>query len=112
MYSFGMRAPVVIRLLMMPLILVFTVMRILANATCRAPLWPDSIEKVSKIDTNDPYAEPRAGTPIGWGDTIEAQLRGEYPDNPKAKAKNWSGRLDSRQHAVSWLDDPTAHAAG
>jgi hypothetical protein len=106
MYSFGMRAPVVIRLLMMPLILVFTVMRILANATCRDPVWPDSIENISRVDPDDPYAEPRAGTPIGWGDTVLAQQRGEYPNDAKARVDGWSGEPDGSKYAATWLEKP------
>jgi hypothetical protein len=111
MYSFGMRAPVVVRLLMMPLILVFTVMRIVANATCRDPVWPEAIERISTIDSGDPYAEPRPGTPVGWGDTVLAQQRGEYPNAPKTRIDSWSGEPDARMHAAAWLDSPTTHAA-
>ncbi|WP_249189900.1 DUF6708 domain-containing protein [Burkholderia ambifaria] len=110
LYSFGMRAPVLIRLLMMPLILVFTVMRIIANSTCRDPVWPAAIEKISVIAPDDPYAEPRSGTPVGWADTILAQQRGEYPNDPKARVEGWAGETDGRTHASSWLDKPTTRA--
>ncbi|WP_084152422.1 DUF6708 domain-containing protein [Burkholderia sp. A1] len=110
LYSFGMRAPVVIRLLMMPLILVFTVMRVFANMTCRNPVWPGQIEKISVVAPDDPYAEPRAGTPVGWGDTVLAQQRGEYPDDPKTKAEGWVGEPDGRANAASWLDNPSPKA--
>jgi len=106
MYSFGMRAPVIIRLLMMPLILIFTVMRILANATCRDPVWPAAIERISQVAQDDPYAEPRPGTPVGWGDTVLAQQRGEYPNDPKSRAQDWSGESDGRLNAATWLDNP------
>ncbi|WP_186139241.1 DUF6708 domain-containing protein [Burkholderia gladioli] len=110
LYSFGMRAPVVIRLLMMPLILVFTVMRVFANMTCRNPVWPGQIEKISVVAPDDPYAEPRAGTPVGWGDTVLAQQRGEYPNDPKTKAEGWVGEPDGRANAASWLDNPSPKA--
>ena len=110
MYSFGMRAPIFIRLLMMPLILVFTVLRMLANATCRYPIWPDAVEKISKIAEGDPYLEPRAGTPVGWGETVLAQGRGEYPNDPKAKVDGWTGKADGRLHAAAWLANPTTQA--
>jgi hypothetical protein len=106
LYGVGMRAPVLWRMIMMPFILVFTAMRILANATCRAPIWPASIEKISKIAPNDPYAEPRAGTPIGWAETVLAQQRGEYPNDPKARTEGWSGEPDGRLHAAAWLEEP------
>lgn len=108
LYSFGMRAPVIVRLLMMPHILVFTVMRVLANATCRDPIWPESIERISQIAPDDPYAEPRPGTPVGWGDTILAQQRGEYPDNPQASVKDWKGEMDEQKNAAAWLENPAA----
>ncbi len=114
MYSFGMRAPVVARLLMMPLILVFTVMRILANMTCRDPIWPEAIERISAVASDDPYAEPRPGTPVGWGDTVLAQQRGEYPNDPKARVESWSGEPDGRKYALAWLENPhskLAHSA-
>ena len=106
LYGFGMRAPVAFRLLMMPMILVFTVMRIVGNATCRAPIWPDTIERISTVTPSDPYAEPRPGTPVGWGDTVLAQQRGEYPNDPKGRAEDWSGESDGRLHASVWLDNP------
>ena len=114
MYSFGMRAPVIARLLMMPLILVFTVMRILANMTCRDPIWPEAIERISAVASDDPYAEPRPGTPVGWGDTVLAQQRGEYPNDPKARVQGWSGEPDGRKYALAWLENPhskLAHSA-
>ena len=114
MYSFGMRAPIVVRLMMMPLILVFTVMRIIANATCRDPVWPDAIERISAVGSADPYAEPRPGTPVGWGDTVLAQQRGEYPNDPKARVEGWSGEPDGRKYALAWLENPhskMAHSA-
>lgn len=111
MYSFGMRAPVVVRLLMMPLIVVFTVMRIMANATCRDPIWPEAIEKISHVDPDDPYVEPRPGTPVGWGDTVLAQQRGEYPNEPKGRVDGWIGDPDAQTHAAAWLDSPTTYAA-
>ncbi|MBU9194546.1 hypothetical protein KTD33_08340 [Burkholderia gladioli] len=114
LYSFGMRAPVFIRLLMMPLILIFTVMRIIANATCRDPVWPAAIEQISVIAPDDLYAEPRSGTPVGWGDTVLAQQRGEYPNDPKARVEDWAGEPDGRLYAAAWLENPGAnmrHAA-
>lgn len=111
LYGVGMRAPVAWRIVMMPFVLVFTAMRILANATCRDPVWPESIEAISRIAPDDPYAEPRANTPVGWAETILAQRRGEYPEDPNARVDNWSGEPDGRAHAAAWLDNPTARAA-
>jgi hypothetical protein len=111
LYSFGMSAPVFMRMLAMPAVLVFTAMRMLANATCRDPIWPAAVEKISAIDANDPYAEPRAGTPVGWAETVLAQRRGEYPEDANARVDEWGGEPDARLHASAWLDNPTTHAA-
>ncbi|MBR8186240.1 hypothetical protein KDW54_28015 [Burkholderia ambifaria] len=108
LYSFGMRAPVFIRLLMMPMILIFTALRMLANATCRDPIWPESIRDISLVASGDPYTEPRVGTPVGWGDTVLAQQRGEYPDKSRAQVENWTSRADGMAYAEAWLDNPTA----
>ena len=108
LYSFGMSAPVFMRLLAMPAVLVFTLMRMLANATCRDPVWPEAIMNISSVQSDDPYAEPRAGTPVGWAQTILAQQRGEYPEDSHARVEGWAGEPDGRQHAVAWLDRPTA----
>jgi hypothetical protein len=103
LYSFGMNAPAFMRLLAMPAVLIFTVMRMLANATCRDPVWPEAIASISKVAANDPYAEPRAGTPVGWAETILAQQRGEYPEDANARVEGWTGEQDGREHAAAWL---------
>jgi len=108
LYSFGMNAPVFMRLLAMPAVLIFTAMRMLANATCRAPVWPEAIEKLSRIALDDPYAEPRAGTPVGWAQTILAQQRGEYPEDSNARVDGWTGEPDGRTYAAAWLENPEA----
>lgn len=111
LYSFGMSAPVFMRLLSMPAVLVFTVMRILANATCRAPVWPQAIKNISHVAPDDPYAEPRTGTPVGWAETILAQQRGEYPEDSNARVEDWAGEPDGHLHAAAWLDKPATQAA-
>ncbi|PMS35373.1 hypothetical protein B0G57_10593 [Trinickia symbiotica] len=103
LYGVGLRAPVLYRIIMMPFILVFTVMRIIANATCRDPIWPDAIEGISTVAPGDPYAEPREGTPVGWEQTVLAQRRGEYPDDPKGKVDNWQGEPNGAANADLWL---------
>ena len=111
LYNFGMSAPVSMRLLAMPAVLIFTLMRMLANATCRNPVWPEAVWKISPVAENDPYAEPRAGTPVGWAETVTAQRRGEYPDDDHAAAEGWTGESDGEAHAAAWLDSPTTIAA-
>ncbi|WP_186114068.1 DUF6708 domain-containing protein [Burkholderia gladioli] len=106
LYGFGMQAPVLWRIIMMPLTLAFTAMRILANSTSRDPIWPSEIAKVSDVDPNDPYAQPRSGTPVGWGDTVLAQQRGDYPNEAKTKTEGWAGEPDGKRFAMAWLKNP------
>jgi hypothetical protein len=106
LYGLGLRAPVIWRIVTMPIVLVFTVLRILANATCRDPVWPEAIQRNCTVSPDDPYAEPRPGTPVGWGDTVLAQQRGEYPNDPKARMKGWFGEQDGERHAATWLKEP------
>jgi hypothetical protein len=111
LYGIGMDAPAIFRVVMMPLILIFTVMRILANVTSRNPIWPKSIERISEIKPDDSYIQPRAGTPVGWSDTVMARRRGDYPINPKARIEDWTGDGDATRYAASWLDTPKINAA-
>ncbi len=109
LYDFGMNAPVFMRLLAMPAVLSFTLMRMLANATCRQPVWPAAIEEISVVASDDPYMQPRAGTPVGWSETVLAQRRGEYPNDPNSRVEGWTGEQDGRRHAAGWLDNPAAY---
>ncbi|MBY4750768.1 hypothetical protein K6W17_01800 [Burkholderia dolosa] len=106
LYGVGMQAPAIWRIIMMPFILVFTGMRIVANSSSRDPVWPSEIEKISEVGPNDPYAEPRRDTPIGWGDTVLAQRRGDYPNEAKATAVGWAGEPDGKRFAMAWLENP------
>ncbi len=110
LYDFGMNVPLSLRLLAMPAVLIFTLMRMLANVTCRNPVWPDAVKNASHVADNDPYAEPRAGTPVGWAETVTAQKRGEYPDDERARAEGWRGEQDGEVHAAFWLANPNTMA--
>ena len=110
LYDFGLNASVVFRSLAMPFVLSFTVMRMLANVTCRNPVWPAAIEEISRVAMDDPHAQPCAGTPVGWGETVLAQRRGEYPKDSNARVEGWAGEPDGRQHAAAWLDNSTCAA--
>ncbi|WP_423392690.1 DUF6708 domain-containing protein [Burkholderia sp. LMG 21824] len=110
LYNFGMNVPLFMRLIAMPAVLTFTVMRIIANVTCRAPVWPDTITRLSAIAPDDPYAQPRAGTPVGWGETVLAQQRGDYPDDDNARVPNWAREPDGLKYAAAWLKDPATAA--
>ncbi len=111
LYNFGMNSPLFMRLIAMPAVLTFTVMRMMANATCRAPVWPDAIARISVVSPDDPYAEPRANTPVGWAATVLAQQRGDYPDDDHARVANWANEPDGLKYAAAWLKDPPTAAA-
>ncbi len=98
----------IIRLIVLPVIALFGAMRIIANVTCRNPIWPDAIEKISVISADDAYAEPRASTPVGWAETVLAQRRGDYPDDPYAKVPNWNGEASAKANAIQWLKKTSA----
>jgi hypothetical protein len=108
LYGTAPNVPALFRILIMPFILVFALMRIVANVTCRNPIWPDAIEKISQVPPGDVYAEPRPGTPVGWGETVIAQRRGEYPDDPYVKVANWTGETSGKANAIQWLKRTTA----
>lgn len=92
LYGFGMRAPVFVRLLMMPLTLVFTVMRIVANATCRDPVW----RWRNRENFRGGARRPLRGTALR-----DACRMGGYRAGPAARrvperSQNACGRLDGR----------------
>jgi len=111
LYSFGMRASAASRIAMMPFILLMTSHRLIALWTCRDPIWPDAVNKVSVIDSNDPFDEPSGSTPIGWAETAHALDRNEYPEGDKKEIENWSGEKDPIANALLWAEDtpPTIH---
>ncbi|MCI1015575.1 hypothetical protein HWE04_17075 [Herbaspirillum sp. C7C2] len=105
LYDFGTQASVRYRIAMMPYILLMTGYRLLALWTCRDPVWPQAVKDVSLIEPDDPYDEPRGNTPIGWGDTVLATQRGDYPDDPKMEIKDWKGEADPALNALLWAKD-------
>lgn len=110
LYNFGMNVPLFMRLIAMPAVLTFTIMRMLANVTCRAPVWPEAIARISVVSPDDLYAEPRASTPVGWAATVLAQQRGDYPDDDHARVPNWTSEPDGLKYAAAWLKDPATAA--
>ncbi len=105
LYDLGMQASVRYRIAMMPYILLMTGYRLMALWTCRDPVWPQAVMDVSIIEPDDPYDEPRGNTPIGWGDTVLARQRGDYPDDPKMEIKDWKGEPDPALNALLWAED-------
>ncbi|BEV16757.1 hypothetical protein HBDW_35450 [Herbaspirillum sp. DW155] len=105
LYGFGMQASIAYRISMMPFILIMTGYRLFALWTCRNPVWPQEVEDVSVIDPNDPYDEPQMHTPIGWGETVLAKQRGDYPEDPKMEIMDWRGERDPAVNALLWAQD-------
>lgn len=110
MYDFGMRASAAYRISMMPLILLMTSYRMMALWTCRDPIWPDAVNKVSVIEPDDPFNEPSGNTPVGWAETAHALDRNEYPEGDKKEMENWLGEKDPVASALLWAQDvPPKH---
>jgi hypothetical protein len=85
LYCFGMRASSAHRIALMPLIVLLTCHRLLALWTCRDPIWPDAVDKVSVVDPDDPFDEPSGSTPVGWAETVHSMGRNEYRKATKRK---------------------------
>ncbi|WP_413460413.1 DUF6708 domain-containing protein [Herbaspirillum huttiense] len=105
MYGFGMRASADYRISMMPFILLMTGLRLMALWTCREPIWPEAVAKVSIIESGDPFDQPSGDTPVGWAETALALERNEYPDGDKREMKNWNGKKDPVANARLWAQD-------
>ncbi|EIJ45792.1 hypothetical protein GWL_28200 [Herbaspirillum sp. GW103] len=105
LYGFGMRASAAYRISMMPFVLLMTSHRLMALWTCRDPIWPDAVAKVSVIEPDDPFDQPSGNTPVGWAETVHAIDRGEYPDGDKREMKNWSGEKNPALNALLWAKD-------
>lgn len=102
MYTFGLAAPAVVRLIGIPFMLPSLICKRLSLATCRQPQWPADIEQanavfLSKVD------EPKGTTPIGWKATIKARHRGAWPDNPHLAVADWMG-ADAETNAKFWAE--------
>lgn len=91
------------RLILMPVILLFTALRIGALAMCREPIWPPEIVDRSNCPDCGFTTLPRGETPVGWGATAIARSRNQYPTDPRAPARDWTGEVDSMTNARSWL---------
>lgn len=113
MYTLGMIASGTERVVTMPFTLLFTALRALSLLTCRQPVWPDSLNEINRVDSDDPYAEPSGRTPVGWAETIRAHERGEYPESPRGDVPNWNGSKDGAENAEKWvMDKPPRGLAG
>lgn len=105
MYDLGGGSSVAARIILMPIILLMTSFRLLAMWTCRDPKWPESVARVSLIDPNDPYEQPKGDTPVGWAATAISREKNKYPSNPKRKSGNWHGEPDGAINGLKWAED-------
>jgi hypothetical protein len=105
LYDFGFQASFLFRCIVLPYALLLTAVRVLALLTCREPVWPDWVERDCQVDADDPYAQPRDGTPVGWAETAIARDNGTYPFDPQKQMPNWHGEPDPVKNALLWLSD-------
>ncbi len=56
----------VLRTTLLPFFALFLVGRIVANATCKVPLWPADVEAVCRIESGDPYVRDSRTNPAGY----------------------------------------------
>lgn len=112
MYEIDHSAGIVFRILFMPAILGLTCFRVLSLSTCRAPIWPDDVDRLCALDASDVHAQPSGTTPIGWAATVLAKHRNEYPHFPRKEVIGWSGQSESK-NAELWAEEisPLNHVA-
>jgi uncharacterized Zn-binding protein involved in type VI secretion len=104
-YEWGFQLSNVIRSILLPFILLSTSFRLLSLWTCRDPIWPATVEAVSKIEPDDPFDQPRGDTPVGWAMTGVARERNEWPFDPKREVADWHGEPDPAKNALLWTED-------
>jgi hypothetical protein len=105
MYEMGFQASSLFRTIVMPLILLYTSHRLIAQWTCRDPVWPKAVEAVSAIALGDVYDQPLGATPVGWAATAIARARNEWPFDPKREVANWHGEQDPAKNALLWTEN-------
>ncbi|WP_028102840.1 DUF6708 domain-containing protein [Pseudoduganella violaceinigra] len=103
-YEIDHTAGIVFRVLFMPAFLGLTCFRVLSLSTCRAPIWPEEVDRLCRADAMDAYAQPSGSTPRGWAATIHAKHRNEYPHFPRAEILGWTGPSESK-NAELWAED-------
>ena len=56
----------ILQVLIAPILFLFWLGRLFANATCKVPLWPADVEAACLIDANDPYVRDSRNNPEGY----------------------------------------------
>ena len=102
MYEVGFGVSAKLRIALLPYFAWLTIHRVLALWTCRAPIWPPHVAKVSHIDKDDPYQQPVGDTPVGWAKTSQALKANSYPSDPRRKMPDWRGEEDGFKNAKRW----------
>lgn len=105
MYEAGFGLSARMRIILMPHFALLTLFRVLALSTCRAPIWPPDIAKLCEVAPDDPHAQPKGATPVGWAETSQAIEDKRYPDDPRAPTPGWTGETDLLKHAALWVAD-------
>lgn len=103
MYEQGFAVSANQRIILLPFIAWMTFHRVLALWTCREPIWPLEVEKVSVVENNDVYRQPAGDTPIGWAKTTQAHQTKSYPLDPRQPTLHWNGEQDSFKNAELWM---------
>ncbi|MYN17114.1 hypothetical protein GTP81_10160 [Rugamonas sp. FT107W] len=98
--SFGLAAS--LRIFLLPFFAWMAIHRILALWTCRPPVWPKNVERVSLVEKDDPFLQPTGGTPVGWAQTSQAHRTNSYPSDPRRKIPDWTGIKDGFKNAKQW----------
>ena len=102
MYEVGFGWSAKARIPFLPFFCWMTIHRVASMWTCRLPVWPAEIEKVSVVSDKDVYRQPSGETPIGWAQTSQAHLTGAYPLDPRRPTPHWRGETDGLKNAARW----------
>jgi hypothetical protein len=105
MYDFGFSLHPTIRKIMLPYFSGVTLIRLAALWTCRAPIWPSEIKKISQVGDADPYNQPAGNMPIGWAETLKAHVDKTYPSDPRCCIPDWTGEPDAMKNAHLWMGE-------
>lgn len=103
MYECGFSLHPTLRIIMLPYFSCVALVRIAAMWTCRPPIWPSEIKKLSKVKDDDPYNQPTGNMPIGWAETVKAHVDKTYPADPRCRIPGWTGEPDGAKNAELWM---------
>ena len=102
MYEVGFGVSPKVRIMFFPMFCCLTMLRVLTLWTCREPIWPPHVQKISQVQAPDPYLQPAGDTPVGWAKTSQAHKSALYPSDPRCKVPDWHGEADGFKNAKHW----------